>query len=624
MASKRIESACLAMALVAALATPALAQRVVVFGDSLSDTGNAQFASGGTNPGSPLGRYSNGLNAIDYLYGPISGPGSIAFIYGATLGKLAPGNVLDFAFGGAYTTVGNIGNGTAPGTPGTAPGLSQEVGLFASLGGKFAANDTASVWVGGNNGFYAVNAAQFVPASSQQTFLSTSATQAVAGEVSNLQQLIGLGAKKIIVYNIPDLGTTPLLNTSASGSAAGSFFTATYNATLAGGLSQLAAAAPGTNIIQVDTAALLKIVTNNPTAFGFTNVTQPCGFKGGAACNGFLFADNVHPTQATYAILAQYVNLLTNPTPALQQVSRLGETGTYVNEIVTNQAFDRMSSFVSGTYADRNGPYAEIIGTYGTYDASNGAPGYQFQVGGVRGGIDHKSGATLAGASVSYLAGSTSAGAVKSDVSSFRGDVYGTALFGAAYVSVDGSISSLSLDGIRRQTGIPTAVAEGSTSGYVASAAAEVGYVARVGAVSIIPSGRIAYVHSQTNSYDEASDILAMSFSEQQTDAVLLGGKVRAVTPIAGLGLASTAFGEIGYEGYISTSSNALTASFVNNTAFPTTISTTGPSSPGIIGKLGLSSQISANTFLDLQYGVSVHDDGGATHSGDIRLKATY
>ena len=45
---------------------------------------------------------------------------------------------------------------------------------------------------------------------------------------------------------------------------------------------------------------------------------------------------------------------------------------------------------------------------------------------------------------------------------------------------------------------------------------------------------------------------------------------------------------------------------------------------PGIIGKLGLSSEITAGTFLDLQYGISIHDQGGETHSGDIRLKATY
>lgn len=27
--------------------------------------------------------------------------------------------------------------------------------------------------------------------------------------------------------------------------------------------------------------------------------------------------------------------------------------------------------------------------------------------------------------------------------------------------------------------------------------------------------------------------------------------------------------------------------------------------------------------FVDLQYGIAIHDDGGQTHSGDLRIKAT-
>ena len=109
----------------------------------------------------------------------------------------------------------------------------------------------------------------------------------------------------------------------------------------------------------------------------------------------------------------------------------------YTNELVTNQVFDRMSAFVSGTYADRNGPFAEIIGSYGTYEGSTGTPGLTMHVGGVRAGLDKKDGATLTGASVTMLAGGVSTGSVKSDITSYRADVYSTALFGKAYVSAD-------------------------------------------------------------------------------------------------------------------------------------------------------------------------------------------
>ena len=332
----------------------------------------------------------------------------------------------------------------------------------------------------------------------------------------------------------------------------------------------------------------------------------------------------MHPTQAAYALVAQYVGLLTNTTPALQQVARLGETGLYTNELVTNQVFDRMEAFISGTYADRNGPYAEIIGSYGTYNGSNGGSDLTLQIGGVRAGIDKKSGATLTGGSVTLLSGGISNGPIKSDLTSYRADAYTTALFGNTYVSGDVGISSLTLAGIARQTGFPTVVANGHTGGYVATAAAEAGFIQSFGSVTIIPSARLTYFHSQLNGYSESADLLAMSYNDRTTDAVLAGGKVRAVTNVAGIGQAATAFGEIGYEGFISSSTNNLTGQLVNNTALPTTVNPSNPNGPGIVGKVGLSSEITKGTFLDFQYGLSVHDSGGETHSGDIRLKATY
>ena len=190
-------------------------------------------------------------------------------------------------------------------------------------------------------------------------------------------------------------------------------------------------------------------------------------------------------------------------------------------------------------------------------------------------------------------------------------------------MSANGGIGSLSLDGITRETGFPTVVASGSTSGYVATAAAEIGFAQQLGAFTIIPSGRLTYFHSQLDGYSESADILALSYSEQKSDTLLAGGKVRVATNVPGLGLNATGFGEIGYEGVVSSSNNNITSSLVNNTALPTVVKPGDANGPGIIGKLGLSSEITAGTFLDLQYGISIHDQGGETHSGDIRLKVT-
>ncbi len=616
----RFSTACLASSvfvLTVVAASSVFAQRVVVFGDSLSDTGNAALATGNLVPGSPLGRFSNGKDWVDILYGPTT-PGLFT---GQTAGNV------DYALGGALTAavagIGNVGVLSNPAFPNIS--IQAEIAQFALNGGTFGAKDTVTLWGGANNSFLFFGVTP--PANVNPATIGASAVGAATNEIGNAATLVGpaLGAKTLIVLNLPDLGSTPsAIASGASAVSAASFYSTAFNSALATGLGSLAASAPGVNIIQADIAALFKVVIGQASTFGFTNTTGFCGFNGGAACKGFVFADSVHPTEAAYALVAAYVGLLSNTAPALQQTSRLGETGLYVNEIVTNQVFDRMSAFVSGTYADRNGPFAEIIGSFGTYDGSGSTPGLSMHVGGVRAGLDKKSGATLTGGSVTMLAGAVSTGSTKSDITSYRADVYSTALYGNAYISADAGISSISLDGISRQTGFPTVNAAGSTGGYVASVAAEAGYVATMGAFTIIPSARLTYFHSKIDSYSESADFLAMSYNDRETDAVLAGGKVRAVTPVSGFGKAATVFGEIGYEGFISTSTNKLTGQLVNNTALPTTVSVGNPTGPGVVGKVGMSSQISEGTYLDFHYGLSVHDGGGETHAGDIRLKATY
>ena len=611
----RLASGAGVLAMTLAISGPAAAQRVVVFGDNLSDTGNAALATGNATPGSPLGRYSNGQNWVDLLYGPTTA--------GLFTGQTA-GNV-DYALGGAYTGavggIGNVGTLANPAFPNIS--IANEITRFTTFGGTFGAKDTVTLWGGANNffGFTATTP----PANINTTTIGASAAGAATSEINNAATLAGLGAKTIVVLNLPDLGSTP--SAIAGGTpavTAASFYSSVFNSALSTGLSSVAASAPGVNIIQADVASLFRVVIGNAASFGFTNTTTFCGFNGGAACKGYVFADSVHPTEAAYALVAQYVGLLSNTAPALQQVSRLGETGLHVNEVVTNQVFDRMSAFISGTYADKNGPFAEIIGSFGSYDGSGTTPGLSVQVGGFRAGFDKKSGATLTGASVTMLSGGLSSGAVRSDVTSYRADLYSTAQFGNAYVSADAGIASLSLEGLRRDTGFPTVTAAGHTSGYVATAAIEAGYIAQLGAITVIPSGRLTYFHSQLDGYSDVADILAMSFSERDIDAVLLGGRVRALMPVAGMGRATTAFVESGYESYISSNVGSLSGTLTGNTALATSINPGDPTGPGIIGKIGVSSQMSENVFLDFHYGISIHDGGGETHAGDVRLKATY
>ncbi|MBX9925362.1 MAG: autotransporter domain-containing protein [Hyphomicrobiaceae bacterium] len=597
-------------------AVPASAQRTVVFGDSLSDPGNIAGLSGGTQPapvlgqapGSPLGRFSTGLNWADFVFGSNPVPGIVA---PTTTGYV------NFATGGAYAGTGNLGNGSPPGAAGLLPGTNDQINLFAGLGGRLSPTDTVAIWSGANNGFFALN---FTPTLAG---ITTGATTAAANEVANVRSLAALGARNVIVLNLPELGSLPAI-VGTAGAAGGTLFSGTFNDALATGLTQVASGVPGINIVQVNVAALFRAITANPAAFGFTNVTGFCGFRGGAACAGFGFADSVHPTEAGYAWVAQLVRLTTNTAPAIAETAILANGAEQAQTMVSNAVFGRLSSFVAGTYADRNGPYAEVLGQFGSYDRDGTTSAYDLTLGGFRAGIDSKNGPTLAGGSLTYLTGGTSSSQLNSDLTSFRGDLYGTALFGNAYVSGDLGLASLTFDGIERETGIPTVTAKASTNGYVASAAGEIGFVQKIGSITFIPSARATYFHTEVEGYSEAASLLALSYSDRTLDNVLLGGRVKALVPVAGLGIATTVFGEAGYEDYVSTSGSEVTGRLVGNTALPTTVRLGDPAGPGLLGKIGISSQLAPTAFLDAEYGIAVHQTGGETHSGNVRLKATY
>ena len=124
--------AALTVAAAGAIASAASAQsynRLVVFGDSLSDNGNLYAATGGANPLSPpyfQGRFSNGVVFTELL----------GFNAGRfTAGAPVTGSV-NYAFGGARTD-----SQISP------PGMRNQLLAYTGAGGTFGANDLVSILV---------------------------------------------------------------------------------------------------------------------------------------------------------------------------------------------------------------------------------------------------------------------------------------------------------------------------------------------------------------------------------------------------------------------------------------------------------------------------------------------
>jgi outer membrane lipase/esterase len=157
-------------------------------------------------------------------------------------------------------------------------------------------------------------------ANSTETPAQQAATvqQAANNEVQVIDGLIAHGAKDLVVMGVPDLGVTPYERAQPGSDAASSALAQDYNTDLGTALRQIVASGAA-SIDYVDTYALLDAAVANPAAYGFSNVTQPVWTGGltpgsggmlnatGAAQNGYLFFDDLHPTTEGHALLAAAV-----------------------------------------------------------------------------------------------------------------------------------------------------------------------------------------------------------------------------------------------------------------------------------------------------------------------------
>jgi outer membrane lipase/esterase len=246
-----------------AIAPPTF-DRLIVFGDSLSDNGNA-------------GRFSNGPVWVEKLAERLALPLNPASIGGS-----------NFAVGGA-----RLDRHSGPHS------LRAQVDLFLS----FPASRGRALYVvfgGGNDLLDAVgtpNAMAMVNA-------------AVESLKSIVADLVGHGATDILVPNLPDVGITPAIRARGDQAVAeAARLTDRFNAETDRALATFAAV-PGLRLYRLDVWSMAEQVRANPMVFEFIDITTPC--IGLSRCEGFLFWDPVHPTTTAHNRLAEAAYRLVN------------------------------------------------------------------------------------------------------------------------------------------------------------------------------------------------------------------------------------------------------------------------------------------------------------------------
>lgn len=272
--------------------------QIVVFGDSLSDTGNLYEYMKHQLPLSPPyyeGRFSNGQVWVEYLtksYFP----------------RNSARHLLNYAIGGA-------GVSEAADDDVLFTFKNELDSYFLSHKNKADPRDLYIVWIGSNN-YLAMPENQ-----------DASTKDVIQGIEHGLERLAKAGAKHLLVVNLPSLGRIPLAQSDELQKRLNEF-ALSHNQALAERLDQLKARYPKTNFLLFDVHQIIEDIVASPLEYGFHNIDQTCyeslmsepEFSPQLAlrlatrlqlkqnddgCNGFLFFDPLHPTTVAHKLLAE-------------------------------------------------------------------------------------------------------------------------------------------------------------------------------------------------------------------------------------------------------------------------------------------------------------------------------
>ena len=282
----------------AGIQDPPKFEKLVVFGDSLSDDGNLFALTHGTAPPPPYGetfdgtgryfpgRFTDGEIWVDYLPSIAHHFPPITAYFQDPLSKTAT----DFAIGSA--TSADLLKPDPAGFP------AEILTYLSATGGRAAADNLYVIWIGTND---------FAAGISPET--------TVANIREGIVTLAHAGAKHFIVIDIPNISLTPLVKALPSPDiAAAKQFVAAVNLLLAIELPGLASAERvDVDLLEINT--IFVPVVLEPALFGFSN-SVGAAYNPNAPLspsnpvsdpNDYVFWDGYHPTTSVHFIAAEFI-----------------------------------------------------------------------------------------------------------------------------------------------------------------------------------------------------------------------------------------------------------------------------------------------------------------------------
>jgi phospholipase/lecithinase/hemolysin len=309
--------------------------QIVVFGDSLSDTGNwanllVQSGLPTTEGLSPIlvnGRISNGPLWIETL---------------AANWELNPLQVKNFATIGSTTGRSNISSAFVSFLPPEIlatvklPGVLDQIDRYGTTLAAPADPQALHIIWGGSADFYQMAGKSWEEAIAQ-------VNQSVNNVIASVEQLASFGATTIAVVNLPDLGLAPSIQAQGLGKQA-TTYSLLFNGLLEFRLNQVERRLPVVDVIEVDLFAATQAIVANPQAFGLSDITTPLVTVDGPTVNpnAYLWWNGNHPTTAGHQLIAGTV-----------QAALAGRgSGQFVENGLAFVA-DRLTQWISNGGSDR-------------------------------------------------------------------------------------------------------------------------------------------------------------------------------------------------------------------------------------------------------------------------------
>jgi len=306
---------CLSLA-VAGWCEAASFSEAIVFGDSLSDSGNyfAQFGGMAMQPyetenipSEPYAigghHFSNGATWVEKLTKKLQIPKS------GLPSERSPGQFRNYAVGRSRARAAFLDD------------VFNEVNLTTQIDNFLTdENDEAPgeslyiIWIGSNDvadALFAPNPTEIMGAALQNTF-------------AQIQRLYVHGARNFLILNMPDFALTPrvldfvsvfpddiqnvLLQNIGMASVG-------YNQALEGNLALMQSVLPGMDIINLDVFSIMNDIVTSPESYGLEVVDETCitpDTQGQAYCSNwgrYLFWDAQHPTKEGHSIIAEQAKM---------------------------------------------------------------------------------------------------------------------------------------------------------------------------------------------------------------------------------------------------------------------------------------------------------------------------